>query len=126
MRYELPNENGEFKVVSVRPHAAHLLLTVEGVGSRDAAAPLVGATLMVERESIVLEPGEYLDADLVGCTVLGTNGRSYGCVERIEHMPANDVLVLSGGMVPMVSAIVKAIDLPRRCITIDPPEGLLT
>jgi ribosomal 30S subunit maturation factor RimM len=35
------------------------------------------------------------------------------------------MLVVDGRMVPMVGAIVKEVDVERRRIVIDPPEGLL-
>ncbi len=72
-----------------------------------------------------LQAGEYFDDDLIGCAVYGTNGTAYGSVERVEHYPSSDMLVIEGRMVPMVGAIVSTIDLADRRIVIDPPEGLL-
>jgi 16S rRNA processing protein RimM len=74
---------------------------------------------------VPLQDGEYFDEDLVGCAVYGKDKTAYGSVERVEHFPSSDMLVVDGRMVPMVGAIVKEIDVERRRIVIDPPEGLL-
>jgi 16S rRNA processing protein RimM len=101
-----------------------LLLAFEGVADADAAQAYNGATLYAPRESIELEPGEYLDDDLVGCAVSGVDGTDYGPVEAVEHYPASDMLVVRGTLVPMVAACVREIDMNERRILIDPPGGL--
>jgi 16S rRNA processing protein RimM len=81
--------------------------------------------LFAEREVVPLNEGEFFDSDLVGCEVVGIDGTRYGSVERVEHYPASDMLVVTGRMVPMVAAIVRDVDMTARRITIDPPAGLL-
>jgi 16S rRNA processing protein RimM len=113
------------RVINVRPHKGRLLIRIEGVGDADTAAAYAGAVLYAPRALVPLRENEYLDDDLVGCVVHGKDGRRYGTVERVEHYPASDMLVVDGAMVPMVRAIVAEIDLDRRRIVIDPPSGLL-
>lgn len=110
---------------SVRPHGKRLLIRLEDVGGADAAAAYAGATLWAPREDVELSSGEFLDADLVGCEVVGLDGVTHGRVDRVEHYPASDMLVVNGHLVPMVSAIVREIDLAARRIVVDPPRGLL-
>lgn len=81
--------------------------------------------LYAARDSLAVNPGEYLDADLIGCAVENRDGTHYGAVERVEHYPASDMLVVGGKMIPMVSAIVIAVEPDLRRIVIDPPAGLL-
>jgi 16S rRNA processing protein RimM len=57
--------------------------------------------------------------------VVGVDGTSYGSVERVEHYPASDMLVVGGKMVPMVRTIVNEIELESSRIVIDPPNGLM-
>jgi 16S rRNA processing protein RimM len=109
----------------VRPHQGRLLISLEGVADAEAAARYTGAQLYAARQEIALAEGEYLDDDLVGCSVCGKDGKLYGLVERVEHYPSSDMLVVAAGMVPMVGAIVLEIDLAHRRIVIDPPAGLL-
>ncbi|MHB8434171.1 MAG: ribosome maturation factor RimM [Candidatus Tyrphobacter sp.] len=124
-RYEVRDGEGTVRLGAVREHAGRLLVLLEGVADRTKAQKFAGATLYAPRESVPLACGEFLDADLVGCAVVDVGGRSYGTVERVEHFPASDMLVVGGRMVPMVSAIVRGIDLAGRSITVDPPSGLL-
>ncbi len=115
----------EATIAGVRPHKGRLLIRIEGVDDADAAQHYVGATFYVAREAIELAPGEYLFADLAGCSVVGLDGTEYGTVERVENYPASDMLIVGGKMVPMVAAIVRDIDVRNRRITIDPPADLL-
>ena len=101
------------------------MLRLDGVDDANAAQPYVGAEFSAARERVALDPGEFFDDDLVGCAVVGVDGTPYGDVERVEHYPASDMLVVNGRMVPMVAAIVKRIDLDERIVSIDPPAGLL-
>lgn len=112
------------RLAGVRPHKNRLLVRIEGVDDPQAAESYIGCALYAPRESVPLQAGEYLDADLVACAVTGPDGKSYGTVERVEHYPSSDMLVVSGHLVPMVAAIVRSIDLANRTIIIDPPEGL--
>ena len=112
------------RVKQVRAHKDRLLIAFEGIDDPDAAARYVGALLQAPRDWIALEAGEYLDADLVGCSVRGADGTDYGSVQAIEHYPASDMLVVRDTLVPMVAAFVTEIDLRQRRIVIDPPAGL--
>ena len=125
LRCERDSESSTIHITAVRPHGRRLLLRIEGVEDADAAGKYAGAVLFAARDSIVLDAGEYLDDDLVGCTVADTRGKEYGAVERVEHFPSSDMLVVGGRMVPMVAPIVTGVDLEHRRIVIDPPAGLL-
>lgn len=120
-----PDLPSAIRIESVRTHKHRLLIRIAGVGDAAAAQAYAGATLFAPRADVPLQAGEYFDEDLVGCAVYGTNDTAYGCVDRVEHFPSSDMLVVDGRMVPMVAAIVKAIDVDGRRIVIDPPEGLL-
>jgi 16S rRNA processing protein RimM len=113
------------RITGVRAHRERLLIRLAGVDDSDAAKAYAGALLFAPRERIELQPEEYLAEDLVGCSVAGVDGSQYGAVERVEHYPASDMLVVGGRLIPMVRAIVTAIDLAQRHIVVDPPEGLL-
>jgi 16S rRNA processing protein RimM len=113
------------RVAAVRPHGRRLLLRIEGVEDADAAMRYADSRLYAQRDQITLEPGEYLDDDLVDCIVEDIGGTQYGKVERVEHYPSSDMLVIGKRMVPLVSSIVKKIDSAQKRIVIDPPAGLL-
>jgi len=125
LRCVVKNESSTIRLAAVRSHKGRLLIRIESVGDADSAQSYAGAVLYAPREAISLRPGEYLDDDLVGCALVGKDGTWYGPVDRVEHYPASDMLVVAGRLIPMVAAIVLEVDLSRRRIVIDPPAGLL-
>ncbi|MBV8149466.1 MAG: 16S rRNA processing protein RimM [Candidatus Eremiobacteraeota bacterium] len=124
-RCELQNVSQTVRIAAARNHKSRLLVRLEGVDDVAAAQSYVGARIYADRTRVPLQEGEFFDADLIGCTVHGTTGEEYGVVDDVEHYPASDMLVVRGGWIPMVGAIVLAVDLSKREITIDPPQGLL-
>jgi 16S rRNA processing protein RimM len=117
----------ELRVRSARLHKGRSLASFDGFDDMSAAETLIGATLALDRADVVLSPGEYLDADLVGCAIVGLDGIGLGDVVAVEHYPSQDMLVVGSGraLVPMVAAFVRSIDVARKCIAVDLPPGLL-
>ena len=112
-------------IASVREHKGRLLVALDGVADATSAERFIGATFFAPREALDVEPGEHLDVDLIGCAVLGDDGKSYGTVERVEHYPSSDMLVINGHLLPMVRAFIRSIDTKKKEIIVDDlPEGL--
>ncbi|WP_353828229.1 ribosome maturation factor RimM [Agromyces sp. SYSU T0242] len=100
----------------------------EGVDDRTAAEGLVRAILWVDQPSDEEpEPDAWYDHQLVGLSVM-RDGQKVGEVAHVDHLPAQDLLVVKGGgrevMVPFVSAIVPEVDLEAGTLTVTPPPGL--
>ena len=76
-----------------------------------------------------LAPGEYHYQQLIGCEVLLENSDLVGKVIEIIKLPGQDLLSIERNgkevLVPMVAAIVISIDVEKKKIVINPPEGLL-
>jgi 16S rRNA processing protein RimM len=115
----------DVELLAVRQHKNRLLVRLKGVASANDAQRFAGAMLFADRSRIELEPGEYLDRDLEGCELLTADGGSLGRVQRVEHYPSSDMLVVRGKLVPMVSAFIKSVDIAARRIVVDLPLGLL-
>jgi 16S rRNA processing protein RimM len=117
----------DLRIRTARLHKGRLVAAFEGVDDVNAAEALVGTTLALDRADVVLSPGEYLDADLVGCAIVGVDGSGLGDVVAVEHYPSQDMLVVGAGraLVPMVAAFVRSIDVARKSIAVDLPPGLL-
>jgi 16S rRNA processing protein RimM len=116
------------RVRAIRRHKGRPLVTFEGVEDASAAEALVGATLQVDRGEVALGEGEYLDDDLVGCTLVDEEAQNaLGEVVAVEHYPTQDVLVVGArrALVPLVRAFVRGIDVPARRIVVTLPPGLL-
>jgi 16S rRNA processing protein RimM len=113
-------------IASVREHKGRLLITLEGVPDATAAEKYVGATFYASRDELDVGEDEYLDTDLLGCEVRDASGKSYGVVQRVEHYPASDMLVVNGRLLPMVRAFIHGIDTTKKEIVVDDlPIGLL-
>jgi 16S rRNA processing protein RimM len=96
--------------------AAHPIVRVAGVASREAAAALRGEHIYVERVEAELDPGEYLAADLVGLRVA-----DLGSVRRVINAPSCDLLEVGEGglLVPFVRDAVRRVDLEAGTIEVD-------
>lgn len=110
---------------SVREHKGRLLIALDEAPDATAAEKYIGATFYAPRDALDVAEGEYLDVDLVGCTVTGVDGKPFGTVSHVDHYPANDMLIVDGRMLPMVAAFIKSIDIAKKTITVDVPPGLL-
>ena len=100
-----------------------------GVTDRSAAETLVKAILWVDQDPTQLpeEQDAWYDYQLVGLRAL-RDGDEVGTVARVEHFPAQDLLVIATGsgevLVPFVAAIVPAVDIVAGTVTLTPPAGL--
>jgi 16S rRNA processing protein RimM len=124
--------SGKLTLESLRWHQGRVIAQFEGVHDRDGAEALRGTELQVDSASLVPpdDPDEFHDHQLVGLRVVSIDGTDLGSVDRIDHAPASDLLVLAkagGGtaLIPFVSQIVPTVDLAAGRVVVDLPEGLL-
>ncbi|WP_175986439.1 ribosome maturation factor RimM [Microbacterium tenebrionis] len=99
----------------------------EGVDDREGAEGLVRAILWIDQDSDEPEDNAWYDHQLVGLDVV-RDGAAIGTVVRVEHLPAQDLLIVKANeqeiMVPFVEAIVPSVDLAAGRVTVTPPAGL--
>ena len=113
----------------MREHSGRLLVRLEGVASRDAADALRGSLFIVDTAELppIEDPDEFYDHQLVGLDVV-REGATVGVIDRLEHLPAQDLLVVQVGdrevLVPFVRAIVPVVDLAAGHVVVTPPDGL--
>ena len=99
-----------------------IVLSVPGIGDRDAADALRGAELHVPRASLPPPaPGEYYWVDLEGLRVANTEGADFGTVSHLFSTGANDVLVARGDRERMIPFVV-----PDYVVSVDFEAGLVT
>jgi 16S rRNA processing protein RimM len=101
----------------------------EGVDDRTTAESLLKAILWVEHDPEIrpTEEDAWFDHQLMGLKVM-RDGAHVGVVIRVEHFPAQDLLVIDTGsdevMLPFIKAFVPRVDSEAGVIEITPPGGL--
>jgi 16S rRNA processing protein RimM len=113
----------------VRDHNGRLLLTFDEVGDRTAAERLRDVLLVADVPETD-EPDAWPTDHLVGLRAVTVEGRDVGVVVDLEHLPAQDLLVVETAtgdrvLVPFVTAIVPEVDVEGGRVLLDPPGGLL-
>lgn len=106
-----------------------LLVTFAEIDDRERAAELRGAYITVPlEEARTLPAGRYYHFQLVGLKVIEAGSEeALGQVEEVLTYPANDVLRVTGAggerLLPMVSSVVRKVDLSAGEITVEPIDG---
>lgn len=112
----------EYRVMNGNP-----VVFFEDVDDRDAADSLVRAILWIDQDADEVEDDAWFDHQLVGLEVV-RDDIVIGRVVRVEHFPAQDLLIVKAGenevMVPFVAAIVPTVDVPSGRVIVTPPAGL--
>ncbi|MBI1745987.1 MAG: 16S rRNA processing protein RimM [Acidobacteria bacterium] len=111
-------------------HKGRAVVHFEHVDSYEAAEKLARAELSISEADLAeLPEGTYFDFELIGCQVITVTGESVGCVESILKVPGNDLLVVKAGgqerLIPAHEPICREVNLDRRQIVVNLPEGLL-
>ena len=105
------------------------VLFLKDVADRTQAESLIKAILLVDQPLDVSpqEPDAWYDHQLAGLKVM-RDGIEIGTLLRVEHMPAQDLLVIKTEeaevLLPFVKAFVPKVDIDAGVIEITPPGGL--
>ena|SRR5438105_1915333 len=124
--------DGETRELKIEDHwfqQDRLVLKFAAVDSIDEAETLRDAEICIaEAEAVKLEDGEFYDWQLQGCTVETGDGQTVGEVIELLRTGGTELLVIKGEkeyLVPFATSICVEVDIEKRRIVIDPPEGLL-
>jgi 16S rRNA processing protein RimM len=109
-----------------------LVVRIDGVGDRDAAARLTGQKLHVPRDRLPAldDADEYYQADLVGLRVETVAGDILGTVSAVLDFGAGEILEIAppdGGrtlMLPFTMAAVPVVDVAGGRLVADPPAEI--
>lgn len=117
------------ELIELRWYNGHPVAFFAGVDDRTEAETLVKAILWVSQDVRQLpeEEDAWYDHQLVGLSAR-RDGVEVGTIARVDHLPAQDLLVVRTSdrevLVPFVSAIVPEVDLAAGTVTLTPPAGL--
>ena len=90
-------EASEVDIVACRPVQEGLLVRIDGIASREAAAALVGQEIHLPRTACApLEGAEFYVEDIIGCEVFQPEGQHIGRVGSTFWNGAQDVMTIVG------------------------------
>lgn len=129
---QLGGEHTAYQLVRLHEHKPGLLImTLQGVGDRDAADALRGAEIYIrEADAAPLGEDEYFIHQLIGLQAVTSAGQALGTVREVLTTGAGEILVIArpaqaDALVPMVRDFIAHLDLAAGQVTINPIEGLL-
>jgi 16S rRNA processing protein RimM len=117
-------------IVRAAPHGHGMLVALDGVADRDAAAALTGMRVLVRAADLpALAPGEFYHHELHGFVMTTTDGRTLGTIAETFSTGTNDVWVVREGareyLIPIIADVVREIDRAGGRVVIEPMPGLL-
>jgi 16S rRNA processing protein RimM len=105
-----------------------VLLKLDGINDRTAAAALRDEELFVPQAKSLPDANIFYQHDIVGLAVETAAGEALGKVEGIFSTGANDVYVVRGAqgelLLPAIDDVVKQIDLAGRRVVVELLPGL--
>jgi len=125
-----PWHGKSLELVELRWYNQHAVGFFKDVPDRTTAETLAKAILWIESDAAEQSDEEdaWYDHQLIGLAVM-RDGVKIGTIARLEHMPAQDLLIVNTPngdvMIPFVKAIVPSVDVAAGTVTITPPLGLL-
>lgn len=110
-----------------RAAAKRLLVTFEGLGTRETAAPFVNGTLWAERARLPDPgPGVSYAYQLTGMRVVDQTGATLGTVADVIFNAGQPLLQLEGAearLLPCQPPFMKHVDAEAGVITLELPPG---
>jgi len=108
------------------------LIKFEGIDTRDAAVSIGGRLLVIPKEKrLPLPEDSFYHDQLVGLDVYGIDNQFIGTVIDVITTGGHDLLQVSPDpnhkkyiLVPAVKKIIKEVDLGKKHVLVDLPEGL--
>ena len=132
---ETPDPGREYMIVRTGRYKKGVLLTLEGVSTREASEALVGKLVLVDKTNLPdLDEDTWYWQDLIGLTVVDTCKGEVGRVEQLFPTGADDILVVINKtqqgkkeiLIPMNAVFVKDVNLEAGVISTQLPEGFTT
>jgi 16S rRNA processing protein RimM len=123
-------EKNPMTIKAVRNHNDGLLLTFEGVGSRDFWQGKQNQYLYSSIDDLPeLQENEFYEHEIIGLEVVDLDGKNWGKVSEILQTGANDVyaIVDANGaerLIPATTEVIKEIDISQNLIRIELIAGI--
>jgi len=121
----------QIKIIdSIRTDRDFLLISFRGISDRQEASKLRNAMIEVDASMLPkLGENEYYYHQIIGLSVVTSNGEVIGRVTEIMETPGNELYVVKGTdkeyLIPAVKQIIAGINLNAGIMIITPIDGLL-
>ena len=132
---KLGNKTQTVEVTDWRKHNKGLVVKVGNIDDRDEAQALVGSEILTSEHSLPdLPQGEFYWRDLIGMSVVTSNGYDLGVVSDMMETGANDVLVVKANLndgfskkerlIPyLFEEVVESVSIENKQICVDWDPG---
>jgi 16S rRNA processing protein RimM len=124
--------SGEQRELKIEDHwfqNERIVLKFAEIDSIEDAEAIRNAEICVpEIEAVELSNDEFYDWQLEGCDVVTVGGETIGKVREVMRTGGTENLVVDGDreyLIPFAESICVEVDVEKKRIVIDPPEGLL-
>ena len=115
------------EIVSYRHHKIFEMIMMKGYNDINQVLKYKGEYVFVNKEDIKLNPGEYLDEDIIGLSVI-VDKKVMGVVKRIEKHNRNEILVVKSVdknyLIPYNFDIIENVDLEKKEMSVKNIQGL--
>jgi 16S rRNA processing protein RimM len=118
-----------YVVTQSRKHKNRVLLTLEGITTKDQADLMHGVLVQIPADDLeALPEGQYYAHELLGVSVVDEEGEELGELAEILETGANDVYIIRGPkgelLVPAIPEVILKIDMENRLMRIHVLDGL--
>jgi len=132
-RFFLRSKNGGYctvTLIGLRVQGRVLVCGFEEIKDVDGAQPFVGEEIFLPEERLPpVSEGEYYHYRLIGLDIVTLDGESLGVLRKIIETGGNDVYVAEREgreiLIPAIEDVIREIDLERKRMVVDLPEGLV-
>ena len=115
------------KVLSASVHKQQVIVRFEGIDDINAAMPLKGKTVYIDRSDAKLPRGRFFIQDILGAEVVTESGESIGKLTDVLDLPGGAVYEVKGEtehLIPAVPEFVRKVDVEAGVITVHLIEGM--
>ncbi len=117
------------QVSVMRVHKSMVILKAKGIDTIAGAEAYRERVVYLNREDMNLEEGQYLVADLIGCTVFHKEtNEELGTITDVSQTGANDVWHITKEgkeyLIPAIPLVVDSVDINEQRVVITPLKGI--
>lgn len=119
------------RILAMRKHGGRLMMSLEGITTREQAAEMGGAWIYIRAEDLPpTAEDEFYWYEVIGAEVFDSGGLRLGKVHALTETNAHDMLVVRDGggreaLIPLIDGVLLEVDTAGGKVVVNLPEGLL-